>query len=53
MLKFSGFADLTSCLEREAAASGSSSGKLHNNKRPERNDDESLFKLLEGEVPMN
>ena len=30
MLKFSGFADLTSCLEREAAASSSSSGVSSN-----------------------
>ena len=51
MLKFSGFADLTSCLGMEAAPAAQGRGKLPRFTTTEKA--KSLFKLLAAEAPMH
>ena len=54
MLKFSGFADLTSCLEKEAAPTARARGKFQRRKTTtEKTSMKTLFKLLAAEVPMH
>ena len=53
MLKFSGFADLTSCLEKETAPAARGRGKFQRQRTTTEKKHEALFKLLAAKVPMH
>ena len=53
MLKFSGFADLTSCLGKETAPAARGRGRFQRQKTTTEKTHEALFKLLAAEVPMH